>query len=139
MHQEIHLYPEPGLASLVDTIQEVDAFVDAAGMTAEQAHSFTAALEEYLTSIILYGFDGTSQPEIQITVKRERDQISCELVDNGAHFDPTASQDDQVQESAQTDLRRKMLAISMLEATGGHHEWCHMNGRNHLRLEYRIC
>lgn len=139
MRQEIHLYPEHGLACLVDTIQEVDAFVDAAGMTAEQAHSFTAALEEYLTSIILYGFDGTSQPEIQITVKRERDQISCELVDNGAQFDPTASQKDQDQGSTQTDLRREMLAISMLQTTGGHHEWCRANGHNHLKLEYKIC
>lgn len=139
MRQEIHLYPEPQLASLVDTIQEVDAFVDATGMSAEQAHSFTAALEEYLTSVILYGLEQTSEPKIHIRVKREEGEISCELIYNGAEFDPTTSQKGQVQGAARTNSHRRSVAVNMLAATGGNHAWVYEDAHNHLTLHYEIC
>jgi len=46
-------------------------------------------LEEALTNIILYGFEGDARHTIEVHLKKTGDDLSIEIIDDGKAFDPT--------------------------------------------------
>lgn len=58
------------------------------GIPEERLQELLMAVDEAITNIVMYGYDGEAGP-IRITVKRGEGCVTVEIVDGGREFDPT--------------------------------------------------
>lgn len=80
----------PGRLSEVDAVaRQVEEFGDAHGLPGPKVYVINLALDELITNVVSYGFGGVPEPEIRITLRRERDALVLIMEDNGQPFDPT--------------------------------------------------
>lgn len=70
--------------------ERVEAYMAKDGISPETAMTANLCLEELLTNTIKYGYRDDQVHEIGIDVSLENEELTIEIVDDAAPFDPTS-------------------------------------------------
>ena len=80
--------------ALRDNLEELFAFVEQAltnlNMPAPDRNKMMMALDEVMTNVVLYAYPEDQRGTVGISIFRNDNTITAEIVDHGKPFDPTA-------------------------------------------------
>lgn len=114
----------------------VDSFLAGISFDGDQ-HDIQLAIEEYYVNIQKHGFNGTSNGELNISLKHENGWLEITFVDNGPKFDPhTAKARDHPEnvESAKIGGLGVYLVRKLMDETSYRRE----KGMNIFRMRKRL-
>ena len=130
--------------SLANDVQEVGRVIDTLeefgagrGIAPDQALRFGLALDELITNIISYGLAGRNDATITLLVEHSGGMLKAELSDNGAPFDPFASEP----EAPSGDIgHRKIggLGLTLVKNLMDRVDYRRDGGFNHVTLELKL-
>lgn len=123
----------PEIHRLADALQE---FCTARGIPDDACFQLTLVLDELLTNVISYGYDGGTH-EIAVAIEHHPDAISAEIADGGRAFDPLSVAEPDLTSPIET---RPVggLGIHFLRTLMEQVEYERRDGRNHLRFRKRL-
>ena len=89
MPEEIRASLPIRLSRVREFAEEVEAFGQAAGLPDTKVYIVNLTLDELIANVVMYGFDGVSDPEIDVDLRVSGNKLVLTLEDNGKPFDPT--------------------------------------------------
>lgn len=130
--------------SLANDVQEVGRVIDSLeefgadrGIAPDQALRFGLALDELITNIISYGLAGRNDGTITLKVEHSGGLLKAELSDNGAPFDPFASDI----EAPSGDIEHRKvggLGLTLVKNLMDRVDYRRDGGFNHVTLELKL-
>ena len=120
--------------------EEVETFLDEAGLDGAIAMSINLCLDELLTNTIHYGYESKpSKYDIAVSLTVEDNDLTIEIVDDAAPFDPTTESQAPDLESALEERRVGGLGIHLAKTLSDKMDYqLDALGRNHLTILKRI-
>lgn len=76
------------MAEVARVLDEVEAFAERHGFPAKKTFQLNLVLDELITNIVSYGFEGRTDGGIYLSIAYDKGVVSAELVDNGRAFNP---------------------------------------------------
>lgn len=76
------------IAEVARVLDAVEAFGEEQDLPQKKVFQLNLVLDELITNIVSYGFDGHSGGKIDLSIAFEGDILRAELVDNGKPFNP---------------------------------------------------
>ena len=134
---ELRVSLTPDLSAVGVLAEKVEAFGDAHKLTSQKIYMMNLALEELVTNMISYGFDGVTQPEIEIAVQVNGPMLEMTIMDNGQQFDPT--QDTHPDLSSPIEDRPiGGLGLYLVKTFADRMTYEYVDGKNRLTLEHDL-
>ncbi len=131
---KLQLSPQPRLETLLETIQQVEAFARAHCKWAADVYALTVTVEELLTSTLMFGFENTPAPHLSIHMYATGNKVVCTIFDSGAPFDPRSP--NPAAASGKTHARQDAFPFALMQKTARGLEWRYEDGRNIVHVEY---
>lgn len=123
-----------------EAVEAFDRFGEAQGLPADARWPFHVALDEILSNVVRHGLPetaGLGAETIVLTFSVDGDEMSVEVDDPGAPFDPLSR--DAPDTSAPLEERRPGgLGIALVGSLMDSVQYERKAGRNHLRLTRRL-
>lgn len=135
----VELRLKPARQELRRLAPALEAFSTAQCLAPRLANALALALEEAVTNVFFYAFEGDSSDsqEIGVVIERRADAVHVTVRDNGRPFDPTAREMTTLPTSLD-DLAPGGLGIRMIRSFADRVEYRREQGCNHLELELAI-
>ena len=123
------------LDAIIGLIREAVAFLKENGADSRSLYIGELAMEEILTNIVKYAYEGRPPHQIEVTAEVNRGQIGLEFRDEGTPFDPLSAPPPKFGEPAKTQRmggRGIYLVKTMVKESSYRRE----EGRNILSLAF---
>ena len=81
------------LREIAVAADKIDDFCAERGVPPATVYAVNLSVDELLTNTISYGYDGSDEHRIDLTVHLDGDVVAIEISDDGAPFEPTSAKD----------------------------------------------
>jgi anti-sigma regulatory factor (Ser/Thr protein kinase) len=125
------------ISEVARVIDAIEAFGERNDVPARKIFQLNLALDELITNIVSYGFDGQSDSQIKLSVELKDRIISAELVDNGKAFNPVEAVLPELGEGIE-DRQIGGLGIKFVRTYMDHLDYRREGGCNRLRLQMNV-
>ena len=129
------------LANRIDELQRLNAFVedtaDKLGVSPATAMLLQLVLEEAFTNVVLYAFPDGGFHEVDIECKKEADELTMILIDDGVAYDPTLKADPDVSLPAE-DRKIGGLGIFLIRKMTDQVSYRRAGDKNELTIVKRL-
>jgi serine/threonine-protein kinase RsbW len=122
---------------MAKTIREANDFLESRSLSPKILYSANLILEEILTNIVKYAFDGEEPRLIDVKVVVEPEQVIIETKDDGVAFDPTLVKSPELKESLM-DCEPGGLGIHLVLRTVHEISYRREKARNVLTMRIRL-
>ncbi len=135
--QQITLKPD--LAELATLAEQVERFGEQIGLETPLVFQLNLVLDELVTNAVNYGFarSNIENPHITIEMRREGEQLTIELRDNGTPFDPLQVPPPDLEADLQ-DRQIGGLGLHFVHELMDTIDYQHQHGENRLTLHKRL-
>ncbi len=137
MSDEIHASLPVRLSRVREFAREVEAFGEAAGLPEAKIYIVNLTLDELIANTVMYGFDGVTDPEINVELRFGGNRLVLTLEDNGRPFDPTRDVAADVTSSLE-DRPVGGLGRYFVKQLADRFSYDLVNGRNRVTVEYDL-
>lgn len=137
MPEEIRASLPIRLSRVREFAEEVEAFGEAAGLPETKVYIVNLTLDELIANIVMYGFDGVADPEINVELTLSNDKLVLMLEDNGKPFDPTQDPAPDIS-SPLMDRPIGGLGRYFVKKLADRLSYAYVEGRNRVTAEYDL-
>lgn len=134
---ELRVSLAPDLSAIGVLAEKVEAFGDANKLAGQKIYMMNLALEELITNVVSYGFDGVTRPEIEIAVQVNGPMLELTIVDNGQQFDPTQDTNPDLSSPIE-DRPIGGLGLYLVKTFADRMKYEYVDGKNRLTLEHDL-
>lgn len=133
MSEQLSLRIENRLPELERVHAEVEDFLERAAVTGREAYHIRLALDELVTNVICYAYDGEGGHGIDMVIVRQPGAVGVTIQDEGKPFNPLAAPEPDVSIPAE---KRRIggLGIHFVRKTMDELHYERKNGKNILRI-----
>lgn len=135
--QEIRASLPIRLSRVREFAGEVEAFGRIAGLPETKVYIVNLTLDELIANVVMYGFDGVEEPEINVDLKLGGNTLMLTLEDNGQPFDPTQDPAPDIT-SPLMDRPIGGLGRYFVKRLADRLSYEYVNGRNRVTAEYDL-
>ena len=125
------------LSGVREFAEEVETFGEAAGLPETKVYIVNLTLDELIANIVMYGFDGVANPEINVELTLSNDKLVLTLEDNGKPFDPTQDPAPDIS-SPLMDRPIGSLGRYFVKNLADRLSYAYVEGRNRVTAEYDL-
>lgn len=137
MPDEIRASLPVRLSRVREFAEEVEAFGAAAGLPETKIYIVNLTLDELIANVVMYGFDGVADPEINVELKLAGGKLVLVLEDNGRPFDPTQDVEPDI-DSPLMERQVGGLGRYFVRRLADRISYEHADGRNRVTAEYDL-
>ena len=137
MPEEIRASLPIRLSRVREFAEEVEAFGETAGLPETKVYIVNLTLDELIANIVMYGFDGVANPEINVELTLSNDKLVLMLEDNGKPFDPTQDPAPDIS-SPLMDRPIGGLGRYFVKKLADRLSYAYVEGRNRVTAEYDL-
>ena len=137
MPDEIHAELPVRLSRVREFAAEVEAFGQAAGLPDTKVYIVNLTLDELIANVVMYGFDGVADPQINVELTLSGGKLVLVLEDNGRPFDPTLDSDADTTSSLM-DRPVGGLGRYFVKHLADRISYEHVDGQNRVTAEYDL-
>ena len=137
MPEEIRASLPIRLSRVREFAEEVEAFGQTAGLPDTKVYVVNLTLDELIANVVMYGFDGVSDPEINVDLRLSGNKLVLTLEDNGKPFDPTQDPDPDLT-SPLMDRPVGGLGRYFVKRLADRLSYEFVDGRNRVTAEYDL-
>ena len=137
MSDEIRASLPIRLSRVREFAEEVEAFGEAAGLPDTKIHVVNLTLDELIANVVMYGFEGVADPQIDVELTLYDNRLVLTLEDNGRPFDPTQ---DVAADITSPLMERPVggLGRYFVKRLADRFSYRLVNGRNRVTVEYDL-
>ncbi|MCY4601279.1 MAG: ATP-binding protein [Acidobacteria bacterium] len=137
MPEEIRASLPIRLSRVREFAEEVEAFGEATGLPETKVYIVNLTLDELIANIVMYGFDGVADPEINVELALGNEKLVLTLEDNGKPFDPTQDPAPDIT-SPLMDRPIGGLGRYFVKKLADRLSYAYVDGRNRVTAEYDL-
>ena len=137
MPDEIRASLPVRLSRVREFAEEVEAFGEAAGLPETKIYIVNLTLDELIANVVMYGFEGVANPEIEVHLTLAGGRLVLVLEDNGRPFDPTRDVDPDV-DSPLMERPVGGLGRYFVRRLADRIAYEYADGRNRVTAEYDV-
>lgn len=137
MSDTLQLTLRNDISEVARVIDVIEAFGERNGVPAKKIFQLNLVLDELITNIVSYGFDGQGGSEIRLSVELRNGTIDAELVDNGKAFNPAEAALPELGEGIE-DRQIGGLGLKFVRTYMDGLEYRREGGFNRLRLRMNV-
>ncbi|WP_243367844.1 ATP-binding protein [Fundidesulfovibrio soli] len=137
MPQQMTLHIDNRLQELTRLSATLEGFLNACSVTGRDAYHIQLALDELVTNIICYAYEGQGGHPIHVSLARTPEGLEIVLEDGGRPFNPLEAPEPDLDAPPET---RPIggLGIHFVRKTMDHLSYQREDGRNILRIHKNI-
>jgi anti-sigma regulatory factor (Ser/Thr protein kinase) len=125
------------ISEVARVIDAVEVFGERNDLPAKKLFQLNLVLDELITNIVSYGFEGQSGCEISLSLELRDGIVDAELVDNGKAFNPVEAELPELGEGIE-DRRIGGLGIRLVRTYVDRLDYRRDGGFNRLRLRMNV-
>ncbi len=118
-------------------LDAIEAFGEAHGLSPKAIFRLNLALDELITNIVSYAFEGHSDSHIELTVELKDGVIDALLIDNGKPFNPVEAELPELGEGLE-ERRIGGLGIKLVRTHMDRLDYCREGGFNRLKMQMNV-